>query len=560
MEFRHESAIDSLFADVAVDEPGAAVGIYHRGELMFAKGYGLADLEGFRPITARTPFHVASVSKQFTAFSIALLAGEGRVDLNADVREYLPYVPAFGETITVRHLILHTSGLRNHITLSLLSGHGDEVRMTQQQVLNLVVRQNSLNFRPGTDYAYSNTGYVLLAEIVFAATGRTLREFCAEQIFAPLGMKSTFFVDDITEVGPFRASSYTRRRDEYGHDTGEWARALLNFDNVGSSGLLTTVEDLALWSRNLVNPVVGDKDCIEQLCGGGTLDDGTPINYGFGLERGAIAGREAFSHTGSDAAFRSVFTHFPDHEFTVAILANTELGLLSKVSAIADLYLPEAEPEVQEPPIEDTEADLSGWVGVYAPPHDISRRLELRDGSLFHRLGSREPQRLTARADGTLDFGSPRLQSLVPILDADGRVIGIEIPQPGSGASQVLPRVSVPDHLNVDLAEYVGDFRSPELDITYNIGIEDGGLVTCHLWSNRLSGKLSPVLPDRFEYPGDRLRRQLKMIVEFLRDDSGRIDSLILNAGGERDIRFKRVDSTSPLLPQASIRARGTWL
>ena len=213
-------AIDALFDDVEVNGPGAAVGIYHRGRPTLTRGYGLADLESGLPITPQTAFHAASVSKQFTAFAIALLAQEGAIDLEADVRDYLPYVPDFGSTITVRHLILHTSGLRNQVTLLLLRRQGVESRTTQHHVVNLVARQRTLNFPPRTDYSYSNTGYVLLAEIVFAGTGRSLREFTAERIFEPLGMQHTFFVDDVTEIVPRRASSYTRRRGEDGRDLG----------------------------------------------------------------------------------------------------------------------------------------------------------------------------------------------------------------------------------------------------------------------------------------------------------------------------------------------------
>lgn len=554
-----EPGIDALFADdVAVDGPGAAVGIYHRGELVLAKGFGLADLESGQPITPQTPFHVASVSKQFTAFAIALLAWEGAIDLDADVRDYLPYVPDFGDTISLRHLIFHTSGLRNHLMLLQLGGQSVDGRITQQQIVNLVARQQRLNFPPGTDYAYSNTGYTLLAEIVYRATGQTLRQFATERIFAPLRMERTFFLDDVTEIVPRRANSYTKRRDQNGQEHGGWARAPLNTDYAGPGSLLTTVADLTGWARNFVDPVVGDEALIEQVCTSGTLDDGTAINYAFGLERGDINGRVAVSHTGSDAAFRSVFAHFPEHDFAVAILANTELALTKKVGAIADRYLPAVTATHAQAPAPDTGADLSRFVGTYLPAHGTSLRLEVRDDALVCHSGRGEPQKLVVRIDGTLDFGSPGGQSLIPVVDAAGQVIGLSGRQVGYGHPVHLQRDAVPEAPPTDLAEYAGDYRSPELDITYSLNVQDGTLMAEHLWSN-LPLALSPVVPDRFESPGDRSTFALKMIPVFQRDPEGRIEGLQMHTAGDRNIHFDRVGDARPPAPAASIRAWGTW-
>lgn len=554
-----DHAIDALFDDVAPDGPGAAVGIYHRGQPPLIRNYGLADLESGLPINSQTPFHSASVSKQFTAFAIALLAREGAVDLDTDVRDYLPYVPEFGDAITVRHLILHTSGLRNQITLLLLGGQGVEGRTTQQHVVNLVASQKTLSFPPGTDYSYSNTGYVLLAEIVFAVTGRSLREFTAERIFEPLGMRHTFFADDVTEIVPHRASSYTRRRGEDGRELGGWARALLNCDNVGSSGLSTTVEDLARWAGNFVEPVVGDEELVQQICTSGALDDGTSINYGYGLERSEIAGCPAVSHSGSDAAFRSVFAYFPEQGFSVAILANTELALTGKVAAIAELLLPEADKRFEKPPAADAGADLSSFEGIYVPEHDISRRLEVIDGVLFHRWGSRDPQKLTVRGDGTLDLASPGRQSFSPAIGENGKVLGLTVPRPGIGRPQFLRRVSRSDAPFSDLTEYVGNFRCPELDITYSVAVEADGLVMRHLWSNRPTATLSPVLADRFESDGDRLAKRLAMVLVFRRDSKNRIDGMLMHTGGDRNISFDRVGDARSPGPVASTRAQLVW-
>lgn len=553
-----EHAIDALFDDVAVDGPGAAIGIYHRGELVFAKGYGLADLESGLPITPQTPFQVGSVSKQFTAFAIALLASEGTVDLDADVRDYLPYIPDFEDTITVRHLILHTSGLRNHLMLLQLGGQSMEGRITQQQIVNLVARQQTLNFPPGTDYAYSNTGYTLLAEIIFAVTGQTLRELTTERIFAPLGMRRTFFFDDVTEIVPQRANSYTIRREEGGRESGGWARSPLNNDNAGPGSLFTTVQDLTAWASNFIDPMVGDEALIEQVRTSGALDDDTPLNYGFGLERGEINGRAVLSHMGSDAAFRSMFAHFPEHGFAVAILANTELDLMKKVGNVADLYLPATTAAARTVLDENSGMDLSRFTGTYLPAYGTMCRLEVREGALFCYSGRGGSQKLTARVDGTLDFGSPGGQSFIPVQDADGQVTGLDVPQVGYGSALHLRRLPTSDAPPNDLAEYAGDYRSPELDINYSITVEGDVLVVGHVWSNRPL-KLTPVLADRFESPGNRATFTLKAIAVFQRNSEGRIDGLLLHTAGDRDIRFDRVGDARSPAPAASTRAQGVW-
>ncbi|HLS15685.1 MAG TPA: serine hydrolase domain-containing protein [Beutenbergiaceae bacterium] len=547
-----EPDIDALFAqDVEAHGPGAAVGLYHEGALKFAKGYGLADLESGRPITPQTPFHVASVSKQFTAFAVALLAREGKVDLDADIRDYLPYVPDFGTPIRVRHLILHTSGLRNQWPLLMYGGQSIQGRITQQQIVNLVARQQGLNFPPGSDHLYSNTGYTLLAELVFAVSGQTLREFTSEQIFTPLGMERTFFFDDVTEVVPHRANSYSKRREaEAGAGASGWARALLNFDNAGATSLFTTVQDLATWAGNLTNPVVGDRALIEQVSTGGTLDDQTPIHYGFGLIRDELNGRATLRHTGSDAAFRSVFVHFPDHDFAVSILANTELDLMSKVGSIADLYLPPAAANVKSPPAADTETDLSKFVGTYLPECGPSSRLEVRDGTLVHLGGSREPQGLIARVDGTLDAGSPGGQSFLPVVDTAGKVTVLHVPRTGHGRPFHLRRIEPWQAPAGDLGQYSGDYRSRELDITYSINIEDDELVARHLWSNQPL-TFTPVLPDRFESVGTMV-----VTLVFQRETTGQIDHLLLHGRSDRNVRFDRVGAARAPVPGASTKAR----
>lgn len=536
---QHEAEIDALFSEqVRPGSPGATVGVYQHGKLVFAKGYGLADVEAGTPITPQTRFHVASVSKQFTAFAVALLAREGKIDLDADVRTYLPYVPDFGHKITVRHLILHTSGLRDQWALFEMGGHTLDDRLAQGQIINMVSHQRGLNFEPGTQHSYCNTGYALLAEIVHAVSGQTLRQFTTERMFRPLGMDSTFFFDDVTEIVAGRANSY-----EFADD-GEQRlqRSLLNYDNVGATSLFTTVEDMAKWAGNFTQPKVGDRALIERITTNGTLDDGTPIEYGFGLIRDQADGRTRVSHSGSDAGFRSQFVYYPDDDFAVIITANVPFNLRAKATAIADLYLPKsAAPESKpEPAPEDPNADATPLAGLYVRPeyrqHVKPLRLQFENGKLSRNYGRGEHKSAILRQDGSFDFGDPRWESFRPVRDANGRVTALDVQNFYEPAPLRYPRAE-PSRLNAaGLAPYAGRYHSAELDITYDVRVNGDRLTLSSLWTPEPIA-LEQVVTDRFES-----QAWWAEAVLFQRDRGGRIRSLSLNTERAQAVILERVE------------------
>ena len=231
--------VDSIFANFDKrDSPGCAVAVVNGGQPVFAKGYGMASLEHDLPITPTSAFYAASVSKQFTAFAVAMLAQQGKLSLDDDIRKWMPEVPDFGKTITVRHLIHHTSGLRDYFGLLGMTGWPNDGPITEARFLDLVSRQKALNFEPGSRHLYSNTGYVLLSILVKRVSGQTLREFADQAIFGPLGMSNSRFRDDHTMLVKNRAFAYSPR-------AGGWQMNIPGFDVVGDGGLFTTVEDLA---------------------------------------------------------------------------------------------------------------------------------------------------------------------------------------------------------------------------------------------------------------------------------------------------------------------------
>ena len=334
--------VDSLFAEWdRPGSPGCALGIVQDGRLAYARGYGYANLDHDIPITPKTVFYIASVSKQFTAASIALLAQQGKLSLDDDVRAYIPELPDYGATITIRHLIHHTSGLRDYLTLMLLAGMRLEDVHTDEEVLDLVTRQTALNFAPGERHLYSNTGYLLMAEIVRRVSGKSLREFADEHIFRPLGMASTHFHDDRTMVVRNRAMAYVRNEDgSFRLDV--WS----NFDKVGSGGLLASVEDLALWDLDAEHQRVGGTALRQQMLERGVLNNGDTLDYAFGLVIGAYRGLRTVSHSGGSMGFRAHHLRFPDERFSVICLCN--LGSIDPgrlALRVADLYLEDRFPE-----------------------------------------------------------------------------------------------------------------------------------------------------------------------------------------------------------------------
>jgi CubicO group peptidase (beta-lactamase class C family) len=329
-----EARVDKLFERWdKPGSPGCALAVVKDGAVIYKRGYGMANLEYDVPITPASIFHVASISKQFTAMAVTMLAQEGKLSLDDDVRKYLPEVPDFGKVITLRHLIHHTSGLRDQWNLLVLAGWRMEDVITEQDILELVKRQKELNFEPGKEHLYCNTGYTLLALVVQRVTGQTLREFTQARIFEPLGMKNTHFHDDHRMIVKNRAYSYEPKR-------GGYENSPLQFANVGATSLFTTVEDLALWDRNFYDGRVGGSDVLAAMLTKGKLNDGKEIDYASALVIGEYKGLRTVEHGGADAGYRADLLRFPDQHFSVIILANLATfdpgGLARRV---ADLYL-----------------------------------------------------------------------------------------------------------------------------------------------------------------------------------------------------------------------------
>lgn len=338
-----DNQIDKLFSGYNRATPGVAVAVVKDGKIIFKKGYGTANLEYDLPITTKTVFQIASVSKQFTAFSIYLLEKQGKISLEDDVRKYLPEVPDVGKTIKIKHLLAHTSGIKDQTALLTLAGWRMDDVTTTQHILRLISRQKELNFEPGSQYLYSNSGYTLLAETVKRVSGGSFAEFTKKSIFEPLGMTDTQFYDDFERIVKNRADSYELENGTYKK------KSLSNSAN-GASNLYTTVEDMTKWILNFENPKVGDAELIKKFNEPSLLDNGERVIWGIsdgepgyhakGQIQWNYRGLRLLSHGGHAAAFRSFLGRFPDNHLAVIALSNDEHYQNFNTSIkIAEFYL-----------------------------------------------------------------------------------------------------------------------------------------------------------------------------------------------------------------------------
>jgi CubicO group peptidase (beta-lactamase class C family) len=505
------------------------VAVVRDGRLVFAKGYGLADLEHRIAITPSTVFDVASVSKQFAGLAIAMLVEEGKVRLDDDVRTYLPELPVLAAPITIRHLVHHVSGLRDWPgTLAVAGWRFDDV-ISFDQILRFASHQRSLNFVPGAEYTYSNTGYNLLAAVVERVSGQSFRQWTDERLFAPLGMRRTFFRDDHTVVIPDRAFGYARATD------GTWRATTNNLTALGSSSLMSSVEDLARWVINFDSARVGGRAAMNRARTRGVLNDGSTIPYAYGLSHGEYRGRPTIAHSGSWASFVSYLVHFPAQRAGVIVLANSPIVNPSRAAfQVADVFLggdftvPSPEPSRPPTAVPMTAAALDAYTGTYrlGPGWYVDIR---REGAALYAQATNEGRVLMV-ATSPADFWVAAYNaSMTFARGADGRVTHLVFRGKSSPRLPDTPPTAAP------ATDFVGEYFSEELDATYRVQLRNDSLLLVH----RRHG----VLPLTRRYAEDFGTSQwfLKSVA-FTRDPGGRVAGFVLNVDERsRDIAFRKV-------------------
>ena len=535
-----DKQIDQLFTAYNNPQtPGAAVAVTKDGKIIFKKGYGSADLEYNIPITPATIFHIASLSKQFTAFSILLLEGEGKLSINDDIRKYIPEVPDFGKVITLNQLMHHTSGLRDQWDLLALAGWRLDDIITKAQVLRLVSRQKDLNFNPGDEFLYCNTGFTLLAEVVARVSGQTFAEFTRIHIFQPLKMNNTLFYNDCEKIVKNRAYSY------HADSTG-LKKSILSYSTVGATSLFTTVEDLSLWAMNFENPVVG-KDIIGKMNMKGILNKGDTIGYAMGQGIGVYKGLKFNAHDGADAGYRTSLWRFPDQKFSVNVLSNfASFNPSGMAMRIADIYLKDK--EVTKTPKKEEEANmenkassdnkslkvdhdtLMAYCGKYELDPGEMATVSLENESLFVEAPGLPKTSMTTISSTTFDVNT--VSARVTFLrDESGKVVKLKAQM--NGEEHFAMKMPDFDPSKVNLAEYAGDFYSSELSTTYSIVVESGKLIARHFRTGDIH--LVSAKPDQFTgdqwYFGN---------IEFIRDNNT-ITGCKVSTGRVRNLTFVRM-------------------
>jgi len=529
-----QSQVDSVFAFVDRDAPGCALGVIQDGQLSYGRGYGLANLAWGIPITTSTTFDIGSVSKQYTASAVALLDVEGVLSIDDDVRTWVPELPGYERPITIRHLLNHTSGIRDYLTLMSLQGFEFNNVFDEFDGLELIVRQEGLNFEPGSEYLYSNSGYLLLANIVRRATGHSLRAFLEERFFDPLGMAHTTIWDENTEIVAERATGYGPTAAGWGIDHA-W-----NFQMGGDGQVLTSVDDMLRWDGLFYEPMVGGQDLLDRLHTQGLLNNGDTIDYALGLSVDEYRGLPRVQHGGAWAGFRAHLTRFVGQRTSVALLCNRpDVNTSTLTAQVVDVVLADhldAEPETPaaaaeaagaevpgDEPVELSRDQLLRWEGLYSnPDQPMTFEFEVRGGILY------------VMVQGQTIALEPHSANAFELAG-----VGIQLTFEGEGANRSVRRLGSDDSYGIvaaftptaaQLAGIAGDYRSEELDVSWQILSRDGGMTVIRPGND--ATELRPKAQDEFTAGGLGIT---------LEREGGRVSGFRVFAGRVTGILFEKV-------------------
>jgi CubicO group peptidase (beta-lactamase class C family) len=508
---------DRVFARWTAATPGCAVGVATKGQPVLAKGYGKADLEHNVPIGADTIFEAGSVSKQFTAASVLLLARGGKLSLDDPVRQHVPELPDYGSPLTIRHMLTHTSGLRDWGSVEGIAGWPRTTRVyTHAHVLEIVSHQRALNFTPGTRWSYSNTGFNLAAIIVSRVSGMPFADFTRERLFKPLGMTHTSWRDDYTRIVQGRAQAYAERGGTYHTD--------MPFENVyGNGGLLTTVGDLLKWNEHFDSPAPGDTVLVAQQQQREAFSDGRPHGYALGLFLGTHKGLREVFHSGSTAGYSAFLTRFPDERVSVAVLCNAaDANAAEMAHDVADIYLGNRvrTPAAPTPTHVLTAAEIDAVAGLYREAETgVPMNIALDQNELkAHRVGVLVPQ-----------SGSHFATALGQTWEFDGR--GRARVHADFTTDLTYERVAPAKPSASDLASYAGVYTSDEAETVLTAVVEGGTLLLMRSPDTKI--ELTPAYADAFN------AGSLGVVI-FRRDGAGRIVELSVSQDRVWDLRFRR--------------------
>ncbi|MEP7383139.1 MAG: serine hydrolase [Gemmatimonadota bacterium] len=516
--------IDRLFGRYDSTSPGCLVGVGKDDKVLFATGYGMSNLEYGVPLTRASISESGSVAKQFTAAAVVLLQLDGKLSLDDDIRKYLPEVPDFGATITIRNLLTHTSGLRDQWALLGLMGRdpGTEVH-THAEILDLVHRQQELNFPVGSEYLYSNTGYVLAATIVSRVSGMPFATFSRERLFKPLGMTHTQWRDDFRRVVPGRATAYTFER-------GAWVQDMPFTMVHGNGGLLSTIDDLLRWNDALTDGFPGYPGLTKQLETTQRLTNGRQLDYALGLSVAPWStGVREVSHSGSTAGYRTWMARYPEVRTSVAVWCNAGTANAGSLGRqVAMLVVPRTTAPRPSPTTVAAE-DRDRVTGIYRDPRTDDYLTIATVGDYLRVIGPSSDSLRAERAPGRFSTGAGYQLTFAP---SDAKATSLHLQLPGGDVMEML--ASRPPTLRADeLSTYAGTFRSPELGSTLVFRVDKGRLLV--RFSPDEEAALVPLYEDGFRMLSSGFTAR------FTRSPSGQVTGARIFAGRARNVRFERV-------------------
>jgi CubicO group peptidase (beta-lactamase class C family) len=523
--------VDKIFApwDTTVT-PGCALAVIKDGQIIYERGYGMAKIEDNIVMTPSKIFDIGSVSKQFTATCLVMLVREGKVSLDDDIRKYIPEMPKYEKLITVNHLIHHTSGLRDYNALLDLAGFRAESDCPNvDEALEVICNQKRLNYLPGEEYSYTNTGYFLMGQIVERVSGKSLNEFAQEHIFKPLGMTHTIYQDDHTQIIKDRATGYDKTEKGYKIDLSNW-------DETGDGNVYTSVEDLYLWDQAFYNYRLG-KDLMETLHTVGVLNNGKKIDYAFGLVVTEYKGLKVVEHGGAWAGFRAGIVRFPEQKFSVICLANlSDINPSGLCMKVADIYLadllkekPKTEKKNAEPitlskqELEDKignyqDEKFGTWIGVTMKDEKL-KMAAMGEEFILSPLTKTTFQALEAPADITLEF--------MPEIKGKPRKALLKIE--GEERFTLLKAAPLAPLTPAKLKEYAGEYVSEELlNAKYDFVEEKDNLVL--KFRNAPKEPLKAMALDKFT--------QGPINIEFVRRKGNKVTGFKLSVGRAANIEF----------------------
>lgn len=528
-QIKESAAINRIFSEWnTADSPGCALGIMRDGQLIYAKGYGMANLEYYIPNSPSSVFRIGSTSKQFTAACTILLAEQGKLSLDKTLKDIYPDFPDYAKKITIRHLLNHTSGIRDYLQLAYLKGLGGDDFYQDKDIMKWLVNQSDLNFTPGNEFLYSNSGYWLLGQIVQEITGMNMADFAKKEIFDPLGMSNTHFHNDHTQIVKNRASGYIP------NDKNGFKISMTTLDMIGDGGIFTTINDIKLWDDAYYNPGVLSKKFWEMMTKQGILNNGEVIDYASGLFIGEYKGLKTVSHGGAFVGFRAELIRFPEEHFSVAIFTNRGDANPTKMAyQVADILLKDKLVDEVNKNSENEDIEISTpavafkpeqLVGTYEIEPGVVLKLTIKNDSLnvvqewndlTYNISRIKGNTFEISEGGDIRFTFLELK--------DGFTQQLDIFQ--HGRKTEIKRKEEIDLTKVNLEDYAGSYYSKELDVKYHFELENNRLKASIESNDQMECRISKI--DVFSAKFGLVRfKRFKGSVNGFELDSGRVKNL----------------------------------